>query len=210
MLSAKDVCVRYARHLPWVLDRVSLELCPGQVVGLAGPSGIGKSTLARVMSGMQRPAAGSVTIDGEPVRVRHGAPLPVQLVVQHAVHAMNPRWRVRDVLSEVGGTVRGGKDLAGASARLVEDHWLDRFPHELSGGQLQRVNLARTLRAEPQFVIADEITASLDALTQARLWELLLGEVRERGLGLLVVSHDDDLLGVVCDDVVRMGVVPTG
>lgn len=205
MLSAKDIRVRYARHLPWVLDRVSVELCRGQVLGLAGPSGIGKSTLARVVSGVQTPDAGAVTIDGEPVKVRRGAPLPVQLVVQQAIHAMNPRWRVRDVLSEAGAPVRSVDDLTGATARLVESTWLDRFPHELSGGQLQRVNLARTLRAEPRFIVADEITASLDAITQARLWDLLLAEVRERGLGLLVVSHDEDLLDVVCDDVVRMG-----
>ena len=67
------------------------------------------------------------------------------------------------------------------------------------------MNLARTLRAEPRYLVADEITASLDAITQARLWELLLGTVADRHLGMLVVSHDDELLARVCDDVVRLG-----
>lgn len=204
MLSAEGVRVRY-RGGPWVLDRVDLEVAPGQVLGLAGPSGVGKSTLARALSGLLVPDEGAVSVDGVPVRLRRGAPLPVQLVLQHPARAMNPRWRVRDVLGEVGGRVRGAEDLDPTSTELVEAAWLDRFPHELSGGQLQRVNLARTLRAEPRYLVADEITASLDAITQARLWELLLGTVADRHLGMLVVSHDDELLARVCDDVVRLG-----
>ena len=201
MLTAEGVRFRYGRRGPWVLDGVSAEVAPGRVVGLAGPSGVGKSTLGRVLSGLLSPVEGIVAVDGEPVAGRPGAPRAVQLVVQHPIQAMNPRWRIRDVLGEAGGPVSGAADLRGPTAELVEPAWLDRYPHELSGGQLQRVNLARSLRAEPRYLVADEITASVDAITQARLWRLLLDQVRERSLGILVISHDADLLAHVCDTV---------
>ncbi len=201
MLTAEGVRFRYGRRRPWVLDGVSASVAPGRVVGLAGPSGVGKSTLGRVLSGLLSPAEGIVAVDGEPVVGRPGAPRAVQLVVQHPVQAMNPRWRISDVLGEAGGPAHSAADLRGSTADLVEGSWLDRYPHELSGGQLQRVNLARALRAEPRYLVADEITASVDAITQARLWRLLLGLVRERSLGILVISHDADLLAHVCDTV---------
>lgn len=201
MLTAEGVRFRYLRRGPWVLDGVSASVAPGRVVGLAGPSGVGKSTLGRVLSGLLSPVEGVVLVDGEPVVGRPGAPRAVQLVVQHPVQAMNPRWRISDVLGEAGGPVDSAADLRGSTGELVEPSWLDRYPHELSGGQLQRVNLARSLRAEPRYLVADEITASVDAITQARLWRLLLGLVRERSLGILVISHDADLLAHVCDTV---------
>lgn len=211
MLIGDGIRFRYGRRGPWVLDGTSVAVAPGEVVGLAGPSGVGKSTLGRVLSGLLAPASGEVLVDGAPMAAsrrevasrrgttsRPGGPRPVQFVAQHPIQAMNPRWRIREVLSEALGAVEDVADLHGFTAELVEPAWLDRYPHELSGGQLQRVNLARSLRAEPRYLIADEITASVDAITQARLWQLLLDQVRSRGLGMLVISHDADLLAHVC------------
>lgn len=197
-LRAEGVSFRHRRRGPWVLRDVSLEVRSDEVVGLRGPSGSGKSTLARVLAGLALPQAGSVHLAGRGDRPR--ASHPVQMVMQHAVLAMNPRWRVRDVLDEPLADVDGEATLDG----LVDPAWLDRYPHEVSGGQLQRINLARALLADPEFLIADEITASLDAITQARLWRDLTARTSEGGIGLLVISHDDALLNRLCDRVLDL------
>lgn len=196
-LRAKGISFRHRRRDPWVLRDLSLEVRGDEVVGLRGPSGSGKSTLARVLAGLATPQAGSVRItEGQLGRRSH----PVQLVMQHAVLAMNPRWRVWEILAEPMAEIDREAVLDG----LVDPAWLDRYPHEVSGGQLQRVNLARALLADPQFLIADEITASLDAITQARLWRDLSERTRAGGIGVLVISHDDALLNRLCDRVLDL------
>lgn len=209
MLVADNLAFRYSRDSDWVLHAHSLELRPGQVLGLQGPSGCGKSTLAAVVAGLRTPASGTVSVDGRPVASYRG-PRPVQLVLQHPERAMNPRWRIRDVLAEA---LPGSRREAAAqvSARveadwdahhgLVSPTWLDRYPHEISGGELQRVNLARALLTGPKYLVADEISASLDAITQTVLWHRLDHEVAETGLGVLAVSHDRALLEQVADEV---------
>lgn len=193
MLIGEGLWFRHGRREPWGLADVTLAVPPGRVVGLRGPSGAGKSTLAAVLAGMRTPQAGTVSVDGEPVRTV--GPRRVQLVTQRPELAMDPRWRVGRILDEAGAAPR---DEVG----LVESAWLDRFPHEISGGELQRVNLARALRTRPAYIVADEISSSLDAITQAMLWDRLLREVRERRFGVLAISHDEDLLAAVADEVV--------
>ncbi len=193
MLSAEGVWFRYARDRPWVLAGVDLGLGPGEVVGLCGPSGGGKSTLGRLLAGHLRPDRGRVTVDGTVPRARR-APHPVQLVLQQPERAMDPRWTVRQVLAATGA---GDAAIAGLDERLVVPSWLDRYPHEISGGELQRVNLARALLARPRYLVADEISASLDAVTQARIWALLLEHCREAGIGVLAIAHDRPLLETV-------------
>lgn len=198
MLHADDVWFRYDRDRPWVLAGVDLRIEAGEVVGLCGPSGGGKSTLGRVLAGFVVPDAGRVTVDGQEPRARR-SPHPVQLVLQHPERAMDPRWTVRQVLAASGAD---DEQLAELDPGLVAPGWLDRYPHEISGGELQRVNLARALLARPRFVVADEITASLDALTQARTWTLLLDRCRAAGIGVLAISHDRPLLEAVAGRVV--------
>ncbi|MGY1836266.1 ABC transporter ATP-binding protein [Blastococcus sp. SYSU DS0510] len=198
MLHADDVWFRYGTGQPWVLVGVDLRVGAGEVVGLCGPSGGGKSTLARVLAGFAEPVRGRVTVDGQLPRAGRG-PHPVQLVLQHPERAMDPRWTVRQVLAATGAS---GDDIAALDRRLVAPGWLDRHPHEISGGELQRVNLARALLARPRYLVADEITASLDAVTQVGVWDLLLGHCRAAGIGLLAVSHDRPLLEAVSARVV--------
>ncbi|QFZ19386.1 ABC transporter ATP-binding protein [Saccharothrix syringae] len=195
-LLAEDVWFRYGRRGPWVVRGASLAVAPGEVVGLHGPSGAGKSTLGGLLAGLVAPSRGRVTVDGVPPRPdrRAGRPNPVQFAHQHAHLAMDPRWSVREVLAEAGA--------GEVPAELVPAALLDRFPHEISGGEAQRVNVARALLAGPRFLVADEITASLDAIGQARVWRLLLARVRARGIGVLAISHDRPLLDVVADRVV--------
>ncbi|MCH1867271.1 ABC transporter ATP-binding protein [Nocardioides sp. CFH 31398] len=193
MLELDDVWFAHRPGDP-VLRGACLTVDPGEVVGLVGPSGCGKTTLGRVACGIHRPARGRVVVDGADLARHRGGPRPVQLVAQDPFAAMNPRWRVGQVLAEAGPPGR-------AEPGLVEESWLDRFPHEISGGELQRVSLARALLASPRYLVADEVSASLDPLTQAALWRDLLAVTRERGVGMLVVSHDAPLLAEVSDRV---------
>lgn len=202
MLQAEGIWFRYARDRPWVLAGEDLEIAPGEVVGLCGPSGGGKSTLGRVLAGHLRPDRGLVAVDGAAPRTRR-APHPVQLVLQQPERAIDPRWTVRQALAATGAAPDG------VDERLVSPRWLDRYPHEISGGELQRVNLARALLTRPRYLVADEISASLDAVTQARIWTLLLEHCREAGIGVLAISHDRPLLETVAGRVLDRTCVPS-
>lgn len=209
-LVGSDLSYRFSRTSRWILHDHSILVPAARVTGLRGPSGAGKSTLAAVLAGLRRPASGTVTVDGAPLASFDG-PSPVQVVLQQPATAMNPRWKIRDVLGEAFGGSRS-EAAALATARvetewdvhhgLVSPDWLGRFPHEISGGELQRVNLARALFTAPRYLIADEISASLDAITQTVLWHRLDHEVSENGIGVLAVSHDSPLLEQVADEIV--------
>lgn len=196
-LLAEDVWFRYGRRQPWVVRGTSLKLTPGEVVGLYGPSGSGKSTLGRLLAGLVSPERGRVEVHGVPPRPdrRAGRANPVQVVHQHAHLAMNPLWKVAAIVAEGGSS---------PDPALVPEALLDRFPHEISGGEAQRVNLARALLSGPRFLVADEISASLDPISQAQVWRLLLAAVRTRDIGVLAISHDRPLLDAVADRVVAI------
>lgn len=193
MLIAKDLWYRYTTD--WIVRGTSLTVEPGEVVGLFGPSGSGKSTIAKLLAGFLKPQRGQILLD--PTTGAH----PVQLVLQHPERAMNPHWTVRAILTETGATPA---EVEAVDPHLVHPTWFDRFPHEISGGELQRVNLARALLARPRFLVADEISASLDAITQARIWHLLLDQARAHGIGVVAISHDPDLLAAVTDRVIDL------
>ena len=190
MLEAKGIT--YAFGGKPVLDRVSVRIARGEVVGLSGPSGAGKSTLARILAGHLTPQEGSVTLDGAALRPDGFS--PVQLLFQSPELAVNPRWRIRDILGEAFTP-----DPALLDRFDIAPGWLDRYPHELSGGELQRVTIVRCLDPRLRYIVADEISAMLDPLTQARMWRSLLDVTRERRLGLLMVSHDQALIARVAD-----------
>lgn len=198
MLHAQDLWFRYGSRQPWILREITVHVAAGEVVGLCGPSGGGKSTLGRVLAGFLRPERGRVTVDGRTPQA-HRVPHPVQLVLQHPQQAMDPRWTVRRTLA---ATAASDAEIAALDARLLAPNWLDRRPHELSGGELQRVNLARALLARPRYLVVDEITASLDAVTQARIWHMLVEHCRATEIGILAIAHDRPLLDEVAARVI--------
>ena len=169
----------------------------GERVALSAPSGTGKTTLARVLAGYLAPDAGEVLVDGEPLP-KCGA-CPVQMIWQHPEAAVDPRMRLGRTLSEAGDA-----DPSLVSGLGIRSEWMDRYPHELSGGELQRFCIARALTADPRFLIADEMSTMLDALTQAQIWRFLVSEVDRRGIGLVFVSHSPALTERIATRIVEL------
>ena len=175
----------------------------GERVGLVGPSGYGKSTLLRLMGGYLKPASGEILLDGKPLPQK--GVCPVQLIYQHPEKAINPRWKMKKVLEESGMFRREIMEALG-----IEEEWLSRYPRELSGGELQRFCVARSLFEGTQFLLADEMSTMLDVITQAQIWNLVLKEVEQRQLGLLMVTHNRALADRVCQRVVELSVETDG
>ncbi len=197
-LTAENVSFSYPGRERAVLEGVSFSLERGERLGLMAPSGSGKTTLCRILAGYERPAAGRILLDGRPLEEIRGR-LPVQMVWQHPEQAVNPRWRMKRVLEE------GGQTDPGLIRRLgIREEWLDRFPSELSGGELQRFCIARALGEGTAFILADEMTAMLDLVTQSLIWQVLLEEAKRRGIGILAVSHSEALLERVCTGRIRL------
>ncbi len=181
MLEARGITFGYKSGKPLLSD-VGLSVAPGERVALLAPSGFGKTTLCRILAGYERPWAGEVLCDGASLP-RLGA-CPVQLIGQHPELAVDPRLRMRDTLAEAGEVPAALLEEVG-----IRGEWLTRFPHELSGGELQRFCIARALATRPRYLICDEVSTMLDAVAQAHIWRALLAYVKREGAGMLFVSH---------------------
>lgn len=192
-LTAEELSFGYRRRgrTP-VIDRLSLTLEPGERLGLAGPSGRGKTTLCKLLSGYEKPDRGRVLADGKPLEEYRGI-CPVQMIWQHPETAVDPLMKLGDTLREGGPP----EEELLAALHLRPD-WLERYPAELSGGELQRFCIARALRPGVRYLLCDEVSAMLDLITQAQIWAVLLREAERRGLGLLIVSHNAPLLERLC------------
>lgn len=196
-LEAEKVSFRYGERGPWILEQVSLSVEQGERVGLVGPTGRGKTTLLRLLGGYLEPREGRILLDGKPLPKK--GVCPVQLICQHPEQAINPRWKMKKVLEESGMFRVPVMEALG-----IREEWLERYPRELSGGELQRFCVARSLFEGARFLLADEMSAMLDVITQAQIWGLMLQEARERDLGLLVVTHDRALADRVCTRIVEL------
>lgn len=185
-LEGNNLYFRYDRNKPWILEDVSIKIEKGQSLAVSAPSGFGKTTLALLLAGYLEPVKGEILLDGRPLP-RKGF-CPVQLILQHPEKAINPRWRLRRILEESGQQKEEVLDAFG-----IERGWLDRFPRELSGGELQRFCVARALLCGADYLICDEISTMLDAITQAQLWKVILEEARRREMGILAITHNQHL-----------------
>ena len=193
-LKAENISFSYNKKRQ-ILKDVSLTLPNDKIIGLIGDSGSGKSTLCKILSGFITHYSGNVTIDGNKIPDKDY--YPVQLIFQHPEKTMNPKWKMEKVLNESWTPTQDLKDTFG-----LKDNWLTRWPSELSGGELQRFSILRALNPKTKFIIADEISTMLDAVTQVQIWEALIKHCRTNSIGILAVSHDPELLEVVCDDIV--------
>ena len=192
-LKASNITFSYNKKRQ-ILKDVSLSLNSNQIIGLMGDSGSGKSTLCKVLAGYITHYKGEVTLDGNKIPDKDF--YPVQLIFQHPEKTMNPKWKMNKVLNESWTPPQELKDTFG-----LKDKWLTRWPSELSGGELQRFSILRALNPKTKFIIADEISTMLDAVTQVQIWEKLIKYAKVNNIGILAVSHDPELLEVICDDI---------
>ena len=214
MLRCEQLCKSYRREQ--VLRDVTLELRPGEILGLVGESGCGKSTLARLLCCYERPTSGQVLFRGRDAhqggrRARRQFHRACQLILQDNLTSLDPTMTVGATLREAvrynrdWDQARSERELGAMLDRLLlERTVLQKRPIQLSGGQRQRVNIARALLVDPEVLICDEITSSLDVLTQYRLLELLRQLNRETGLPMLFISHDIQGVKRVSDRVLVM------
>jgi oligopeptide/dipeptide ABC transporter ATP-binding protein len=219
LLELRDVEVEYRRVGQTPLRAVagaSLSVEAGQVVGLVGETGCGKSTLARAAVGLQATTAGTVWFEGRKLsplgrRARSRKDARLQMVFQNPFSSLNPRRKVGDQIADsmaILGLVPPAKrrervaqllDQVGLPANAAQ-----RFPHQYSGGQRQRIAIARALAAEPSVIVLDEPLSSLDASAQAQVANLLKGLARDLRLGLLLISHDLAIVRHIADVVAVM------
>ncbi len=198
ILEAKNISFRYGKDTRQILNDFSLTMESHERVGIIAPSGFGKTTFCKILAGYEMPDSGEVLLDGKPLSACQGY-CPVQMIWQHPEQVVNPRLHMRAVLEE-------GDEIEERIVRElgIEEDWLNRYPAELSGGEMQRFCIARALGKRTRFILADEITTMLDLITQSQLWSFLIKEVQEREIGLLAVSHSMPLLQSVCTRLVEL------
>ncbi len=197
LIEVENLCVRYGTFE--AVRGVSFSLGEGEILGIVGESGSGKSTIAKVLMGLEKASAGDVRFNL--------LPRSCQMIFQDAVGSLNPRMTVRQTLQEVLSLQKAKlrKDannllsLVGLSSAV-----LDQYPRELSGGQCQRVSIARALACQPKVLVADEPVSALDVSVQARILNLLRDLRRDLGLSILLIAHDLAVVKNVCDKICVM------
>lgn len=202
----KNVCFSYPNTKVEVLKSLNLELQQGEILGLVGESGCGKSTLAKIVAGLEFPDSGSLSLAGQSLdwqnsKCQKQFRQKVQMIFQDPLASLNPKWTLEQSILE---PLHSNKSL-NKSDKLAMLHQLaaaveldanefHKYPHEFSGGQLQRVGIARAIIASPELLICDEIVSSLDVSIQTQILNLLKKIWHEKQMSMLFISHD---LGVV-------------
>lgn len=198
------------------VNGVSFELDKGKTLGLVGQSGCGKSTLGRTVLGLLKPTEGRVFFEGNDISSLKGKELKslgtgMQIIFQHPESSLNPRMKIYDALVEplrIHGLCERAEEMVRVreliDAVSLNEELLFRYPRELSGGQLQRVAIARVLGLKPRFIVADEPTSMLDPLVQAQILSILKKLQLKYGISFLFISHDPDIVEWMSDEVAVM------
>lgn len=216
ILEVCNVYKSYNNHLRFlskkykrVLKGVSFNLKEGECLGIIGESGSGKSTLGRMILGVEKPDEGKVILCGENLNNSNDKQLRrnISAVFQDYTSSVNPRFKVYDIIAEPLNNLKLNKsDIDKKIQKFINkvglnDEFLDRYPHELSGGQLQRVCIARSVIAEPKFILLDEAISSLDISTQVQILDLLVELKKEMNLSYIFITHDLTAITYICDRV---------
>ena len=201
------------------VDRVSITVNKGETYGLVGESGCGKSTVGRLIAGLEPPSGGAIELDGRDLATLKGRDAvrihrDVQMMFQDSYAAMDPRMRIDQILAEPMSIQKTGnaRQIAERIMEILEqvgltEEILDRYPHEFSGGQLQRIGFARSLTLAPDLIVADEPVSALDVSVQAQVLNLMKDLQQELGLSYLFISHDLAVVQYMAD---RIGVMYLG
>ena len=214
LIEVNDLHVRYGAYE--AVKGVSFMLGKGEILGIVGESGSGKSTIAKTLMGLEKKSAGSITFNLQPSTFNLRS--KIAMIFQDAVGSLNPRMTVRQTLREIiefsnNRIIESGKrnirTFDDSMIRLLEtvglsSAILDQYPREMSGGQCQRVSIARALACEPEVLIADEPVSALDVSVQARVLNLLRDLRRDLGLSILLIAHDLAVVKNVCDRICVM------
>ena len=205
LIEVTDLHVRYGAYE--AVKGVSFSLGKGEILGIVGESGSGKSTIAKTLMGLEKASSGVISFSSQ--LATRNSQLSLQMIFQDAVGSLNPRMTVRQTLAEVlklkhsknskTQTPESLLDLVGLSSAI-----LDQYPREMSGGQCQRVSIARALACEPEVLIADEPVSALDVSVQARVLNLLRDLRQKLGLSILLIAHDLAVVKNVCDRICVM------
>jgi peptide/nickel transport system ATP-binding protein/oligopeptide transport system ATP-binding protein len=217
LLEVRDLRVSFGRRRKFVaVDGVTLSVAAEETVGLVGESGSGKTTVARAVVGLVRPDSGSVVLDGQALgqvgRRPAAAQRAIQMVFQDPRSSLNPRMAVAAIINEVWRTHQSAApagDRTTALHRLLDDVGLDASvashrPGELSGGQCQRVSIARALAAKPRLLVCDEAVSALDVSVQAQVLRLLVDLRQRHHLSMLFISHDLGVVHQIADGIAVM------
>lgn len=192
MLEVQQLCIEQGGNLLW--DNIAFSLSQHQRLGISAPSGFGKTTLGRVLAQWQSPTQGTILLEGKPLASIGYC--PIQLVPQHPEKSFNP-------YRNVGASLHDAwiPDAYWLDQFSIKPEWLARRPNELSGGELARIALLRALDPRTKVLIADEVTAQLDAHLQKEVWQLLIKLSQERPLAMIIFSHNKALLEKVCTSI---------
>ena len=199
-----------------VLNNVSLSLEQGKCVGIIGESGSGKSTLGRIITGIEKADSGVVEFEGKNIHQKENKNMKndISVVFQNYISSVNPRFSVAQIIAEpliISSQVNKSKidknKIDEEVKKLIKivglsEEFLERFPHELSGGQLQRVCIARAIVTKPKFILLDEAVSSLDVSTQVEILDLLQKLKKEYNLSYIFITHDLLTITYICDSVI--------
>lgn len=198
MLTLNKIYFKYNKKSDFILKNITLNCNINEKIAIIAPSGYGKSTLAKIASGYIKPTFGDVLWQNQKLVPNRYS--PIQLIHQNPEQALNPKITIKKSLHE--SNVFNDKNLL--DSLEIKEEFFYKYPKELSGGELQRVSIARALNEKTKFLIADEITSMLDMISQVEVWNLLLNILSKRETGLIMITHDKNLAYKISDKVIYL------